>query len=172
MHTVEEHISEVGAEKVAVVIVTFSEITPIAQSASQYDSLSQVLWFSTDTVVNDAELTNDPIAQRFFNETGLVITAYALSSNPVSDSINERAVAISGKIPNTYALSAYDVVWGFGLAILETGETDADSIKAVLPAVLGKLPRGLVKIQPNYSHEGRRYCLELRPVDSKIHIRT
>ncbi len=134
--TVGEHISEVGAEKVAVVIVTFSEITPIAQSASQYDSLSQVLWFSTDTVVNDDQLTNDPIAQKFFNETGLVITAYALSSNPVSDSINERAVAISGKLPNTYALSAYDVVWGFGLAILETGETDADSIKAALPAVL------------------------------------
>ena len=133
---VEKHISEVGADKVAVVIVTFSEITPIAQSASQYDSLSQVLWFSTDTVVNDAELTNDPIAQRFFNETGLVITAYALSSNPVSDSINERALAINGKLPNTYALSAYDVVWGFGLAILETGETDADSIKSALPTVL------------------------------------
>jgi branched-chain amino acid transport system substrate-binding protein len=134
--TVEEHISEVGAEKVAVVVVTFSEITPIAQSASQYDSLSQVLWFSTDTVVNDDQLKDDRIAQEFFNETGLVITAYALSSNPISDSINERAVAISGKIPNTYALSAYDVVWGFGLAILETGETDADSIKAALPAVL------------------------------------
>ena len=132
----EKHISEVGADKVAVVIVTFSEITPIAQSASQYDSLSQVLWFSTDTVVNDAELANDPIAQRFFNETGLVITAYALSSNPVSDSINERALAINGKLPNTYALSAYDVVWGFGLAILETGETDADSIKSALPTVL------------------------------------
>jgi branched-chain amino acid transport system substrate-binding protein len=133
---VTKHISDVGADKVAVVVVTFSEITPIAQSASQYDSLSQVLWFSTDTVVNDDQLKDDRIAQEFFNETGLVITAYALSSNPISDSINERAVAISGKIPNTYALSAYDVVWGFGLAILETGETDADSIKAALPAVL------------------------------------
>ena len=133
---VTKHISDVGADKVAVVVVTFSEITPIAQSASQYDSLSQVLWFSTDTVVNDDQLQDDRIAQEFFNETGLVITAYALSSNPISDSINERAVAISGKLPNTYALSAYDVVWGFGLAILETGETDADSIKAALPAVL------------------------------------
>ncbi len=45
---VEKHASEVGSDKVAVIVITFSEITPIMQSASQYDSLSQVLWLSTD----------------------------------------------------------------------------------------------------------------------------
>ena len=133
---VDRHASEVGADKVAVVVITFSEITPIAQSASQYDALSRVLWFSTDTVVNDAELVNDAIAQNFFSKTGLIITAFSLSANPVSDGINERAAAITGKTPNTYALSAYDVVWGVGLSILESDSTATEDIKSVLPTVL------------------------------------
>ena len=133
---VEKHASEVGSDKVAVIVITFSEITPIMQSASQYDSLSQVLWLSTDTVVNDQELANDAIAQRFLNEAGLVVTAYALSSNPVSDRINEQAVEAIGRAPNTYALSAYDAVWGIGLSILESDSTETDDIISAMPIVL------------------------------------
>ena len=133
---VEKHASEVGSDKVAVIVITFSEITPIMQSASQYDSLSQVLWLSTDTVVNDQELANDAIAQRFLNEAGLVVTAYALSSNSVSDRINEQAVEAVGRAPNTYALSAYDAVWGIGLSILESDSTETDDIISAMPIVL------------------------------------
>ena len=133
---VANHIDSVGADKVAVVIVTFSEITPIAQSASQYESLSNILWFSTDTVVNDAELSGDPIAQKFFNKTGLVITAYNLPPNQTFDSINERAIQINCKAPNTYALTAYDVVYAYGLSILEADSTRTDDVLRVLPGVL------------------------------------
>ncbi len=88
------------------------------------------------TVVNDQELANDAIAQRFLNEAGLVVTAYALSSNPVSDRINEQAVEAIGRAPNTYALSAYDAVWGIGLSILESDSTETDDIISAMPIVL------------------------------------
>ena len=132
-----KHIAEVGWDRVAVIVITFTEITPIMQSASQYDdSLAQVPWLSTDTVVNDEELANDAIAQKFLNKAGLVVTAYALSSNPTSEEINAQTIEAIGRAPNTYALSAYDAVWGIGLSILEADSTETDDIISAIPAVL------------------------------------
>ncbi len=132
-----KHIAEVGRDRVAVIVITFTEITPIMQSASQYDdSLAQVSWLSTDTVVNDEELANDAIAQKFLNKAGLVVTAYALSSNPTSEEINAQTIEAIGRAPNTYALSAYDAVWGIGLSILEADSTETDDIIFAIPVVL------------------------------------
>ena len=143
------HVAEVGEDRVAVVVVTFTEITPITQSASPYESLSQVLWFSTDTVVNDAELASDAIAQEFLNKAGLVITAFAPASNPVSERVSEQAAEISGKAPNIYALSAYDVIWGLGLSILEADSTETEAIISVMPTVLEDYPGALGSIVLN-----------------------
>jgi ABC-type branched-subunit amino acid transport system substrate-binding protein len=143
------HVAEVGEDRVAVVVVTFTEITPITQSASPYESLSQVLWFSTDTVVNDAELASDAIAQEFLNRAGLVITAFAPASNPVSERVSEQAAEISGKAPNIYALSAYDVIWGLGLSILEADSTETEAIISVMPTVLEDYPGALGSIVLN-----------------------
>ena len=57
-----------------------------------------MLWFSTDTVVNDAELASDAIAQEFLNKAWLVITAFAPASNPVSERVSEQAAEISARL--------------------------------------------------------------------------
>ena len=97
--SVQENIDEVGADKVAVIILSFSEITPVMQAADQYDHLSQVLWMGTDTIINDTEFEEDPIAQRFVDRSGLVVASWAPSDNPIADKVNQDAANISGRQP-------------------------------------------------------------------------
>ena len=133
---VESLIDEVGADKVAIMVVTFAEITPIMQTASQYESLSQVLWLGTDTIVNNEEFSGDAIAQEFVNKAGLIVTSYAPASTTVSERVSEQAMEISGKAPNIYAIAAYDVVWALGLSILAADSTETDAIVSAMPGVL------------------------------------
>ena len=142
-------IDEVGADKVAIMVVTFSEITPIVQTASQYESLSQVLWLGTDTIVNDGEFSGDAIAQEFVNKAGLVVTSYAPASTTISEEISERAMEITGQAPNIYAITAYDVVWALGLSILAADSTETDAIVAAMPGVLEDYSGGLGSIVLN-----------------------
>ena len=142
-------IDEVGADKVAIMVVTFSEITPIVQTASQYESLSQVLWLGTDTIVNDGEFSGDAIAQEFVNKAGLVVTSYAPASTTISEKISERAMEITGQAPNIYAITAYDVVWALGLSILAADSTETDAIVAAMPGVLEDYSGGLGSIVLN-----------------------
>ena len=134
--SVQENIDEVGADKVAVIILSFSEITPVMQAADQYDHLSQVLWMGTDTIINDTEFEEDPIAQRFVDRSGLVVASWAPSDNPIADKVNQDAANISGRQPNIYAMAAYDVVWAIGLSIQESGSMESDGVVSVLRDVL------------------------------------
>ena len=143
------HIEDVGADGVAIMVITFSEVTPIMQSASAYESLSGVLWFGTDTIVNDEELSSDAIAQEFLNKAGLVVTTFAPTSTTISERLSEQAAEISGKAPNIYAMSAYDTIWVLGLSILEAGSTDAAAIVSVMPTVLEGYSGALGKIVLN-----------------------
>ncbi len=142
-------IDEVGADKVAIMVVTFSEVTPIMQTASQYESLSQVLWLGTDTIVNDGEFSGDAIAQEFVNKAGLVVTSYAPASTTISEEISERAMEITGQAPNIYAITAYDVVWALGLSILAADSTETDAIVSAMPGVLEDYSGGLGSIVLN-----------------------
>ena len=143
------HIEDVGADGVAIMVITFSEVTPIMQSASAYESLSEVLWFGTDTIVNDEELASDAIAQEFLNKAGLVVTTFAPTSTTISERLSEQAAEISGKAPNIYAMSAYDTIWALGLSILEAGSTDTAAIVSAMPTVLEGYSGALGKIVLN-----------------------
>ena len=143
------HIEDAGADGVAIMVITFSEVTPIMQSASAYESLSGVLWFGTDTIVNDEELASDAIAQEFLNKAGLVVTTFAPTSTTISERLSEQAAEISGKAPNIYAMSAYDTIWALGLSILEAGSTDTAAIVSAMPTVLEGYSGALGKIVLN-----------------------
>ena len=143
------HIEDVGADGVAIMVITFSEVTPIMQSASAYESLSEVLWFGTDTIVNDEELSSDAIAQEFLNKAGLVVTTFAPTSTTISERLSEQAAEISGKAPNIYAMSAYDTIWALGLSILEAGSTDTAAVVSAMPTVLEGYSGALGKIVLN-----------------------
>ena len=130
------YIDEVGADKVAVLIISFSEIINIAQSASQYENLAEIAWVGTDAVVKAHVLVDDPIANELFTTTGFVATQFAPAQSPVYEGVSSTIVGQIGREPVIYAFSAYDAVWAIGLSILAADATDTDSIIAAMPAVL------------------------------------
>ena len=146
---VARHIDDVGADRVAVLIVSFSEITNLAQTASEYDNLDQVRWFGTSAIAKESSLADDPIASRFLATTGLAATQFAASDNPRYEAVRTDIVEIVGREPVIYAFTAYDAVWAIGLSILATGSTDASPIAAALPGVLEDYDAALGRIVLN-----------------------
>ena len=146
---VQGHIDEVGNDRVAVVLFTFSEATSIIQAADQYGPLSEVLWFSTNTLQNYAEFEQDPLVHDFVNKAGLIISSWSMASNPELDMINEKAVKVTGRTPNIYAVSAYDVIWALGLSIQEAESTASNDIIDAMPIVLESYRGGLGEIVLN-----------------------
>ena len=143
---VAEHAGDVGADRVAVLLASFSEATNLAQSASQYDNLAQVKWIGTNAIVGIEELVTDPIASRFFESAGLTAIQFAPSQSPVYEEVTAAVADISGRTPAVYALSAYDAVWVLGLSMLAGGSTDAGSIVAEMPGVLEEYDGAIGKI--------------------------
>lgn len=76
---VARHTADVGADRVAVMTVSFSEVTNLAQSASGYDNLASTKWFGTDAIVGIDALVTDPIISTFFDSAGLTTAQFAPS---------------------------------------------------------------------------------------------
>ena len=146
---VARHTADVGADKVAVMTVSFSEVTNLAQSASGYDNLASTKWFGTDAIVGIDALVTDPIISTFFDSAGLTTAQFAPSQNPTYKRVSATVADISGRTPTVYALPAYDAVWVLGLSILSTDSTDTQAIKDEMPRVLEDYEGAIGKIVLN-----------------------
>ena len=130
------NIDEAGADRVAVAALAFGEIADIMQSASRHESLSGVLWYGTDAIVNNEKFSSDPAVQKLVSEAGLVIPVFVLAPNPVYEKVVSQASEISGRTPSIYAIPAYDAVWVLGLSMLEADSAETDAIVSAMPDVL------------------------------------
>ncbi|RNJ78370.1 MAG: ABC transporter substrate-binding protein [Nitrosopumilus sp. H8] len=129
------HVDRVGAEKVGVLYIGFSEIQQFAQSGSDHEVLNQVRWFGPDGSTKQESLTTDPLASEFAETVKFTSLQIAAAENPVYVSVQEFVEEKLGREPSTFAHSSYDAVWLIGLAMLETDSTDVDAIKAELHGV-------------------------------------
>ncbi|RNJ75814.1 MAG: ABC transporter substrate-binding protein [Nitrosopumilus sp. H13] len=129
------HVDRVGAEKVGVLYIGFSEIQQFAQSGSDHEVLNQVRWFGPDGATKQKSLTTDPLASEFAETVKFTSLQIAAAENPVYVSVQEFVEEKLGREPSTFAHSSYDAVWLIGLAMLETDSTDVDAIKAELHGV-------------------------------------
>ena len=132
---VQSYVEEVGAEKVAVLIVSFSETLQFMQSAAQHDVLDDVRWFGTDANTKEDKLINDPIAREFSLTTQFTTAQVTVSNNPIHEHVESSLTSELGRIPNAYAFSSYDVVWIIGLAMLQTESSDVSAIKEIIPDI-------------------------------------
>ena len=132
---VAEYTELYGADNVGVLAVSFAEVLPLMQSASEHEILDEVAWFGTDGNTQEQKLIDDPIALEFSQTVGFTTTQVAFGDNPTYESVKERILDKLGRVPNSYAFSSYDAVWLAGLSYLEAGSTDIDDLKAALPAV-------------------------------------
>ena len=163
---VEARIDESGSERVAVAALAFGEIAGIMKSASQHESLSRVLWYGTDAIVNNDDFSGDPAVQGLVDEAGLIVPIFVLASNPVYDDIVMQASEISGRAPVIYAIPAYDAVWVIGLSMLEADSSETGAIVSAMPGVLEDYSGALGRITLNDAGDLDAAAFEIYSVNS------
>ena len=163
---VEANVDEVGAGRVAVAALAFGEIADIMQPASQHESLSEVLWYGTDAIVNNDKFSNDPAVQKLVDEAGLIVPIFVLAPNPVYDEVVLRASEVSGRTPVIYAIPAYDAVWVIGLSMLAAGSAETGAIVSAMPGVLEEYSGALGPIVLNAAGDLDVAAFEIYSVNS------
>ena len=128
---------EHGADKVAVLIVSYDEIVNIVQGADNYPILKEVRWFAGESIAKESFILQDAIASEFVNAVDL--TAFQIFENRGDKfaRVTQHIVDQFGVVPATYVYQSYDAVWLIGLSILESGTADPTAVKAALPGVAG-----------------------------------
>ena len=132
---VREYVGEYGADKVAVMYIGFGEGLLFMQSASGQEILSDVRWFGTDANTRDPTFVDDPIGLEFVNDIRYTTVQVASGKNDISKRVDESLVAELGRVPSTYASSAYDAVWIVGLAMDREQSTDVALLRQAIPEI-------------------------------------
>jgi len=138
-----------GADKVGVIIIGFAETLQFMQSATQHEILDDVLWFGSDGVTHDVGLVSDPMASEFANKVQFSTTIVSVNDNDVRKDVESKLIAQLGKTPKSYAFSAYDIVWIFGLSMIESNSNNVDDISLVISDVTAKYNGALGNITLN-----------------------
>ena len=135
---IQTHADNENLEKIAVLDMSFTEVVQIMQSSSQYDILDDIRWFGASAIVKDKQIIDDGISKKFSQDVEFMAMQFAPSENTKYDRIQKLMQAELGRIPNAYAFSTYDSVWIIGLAILQTQDTDMQTIKEIIPSIAEK----------------------------------
>jgi len=132
---VEDQSSETSIDEIGVLDLSFAEVVQIIQTASQYEILDDVRWFGSATIVKESRLINDPIAQKFSEDTQFMGVQFMASESIKHDRIEKILESELGRMPSVYAFAAYDVVWVAGLAMLESDSLDVHKLKETIPKI-------------------------------------
>ena len=132
---VQEEIAIHSIENVGVMAIGFAETLQFMQSASEHEILDDVLWFGTDGVTKETKITNDPIASKFANKVQFTTTLLTVNDNDIRRDLDDRFISQLGATPKSYAYSAYDIVWIFGLAMEKADSNNVDKIIPIIPDI-------------------------------------
>ena len=115
--------------------IGFGEGLLFMQSASDQEILRDVRWFGTDGNTRDPTFVDDPIGLEFVNDIRYTTVQVASGKNDISKRVDESLVAELGRVPSTYASSAYDAVWVVGLAMDREQSTDVALLSQAIPEI-------------------------------------
>lgn len=128
---VQEQVDEHGEDQVAVFIAAFDESIPIMQAAERFAVLNDIRWFGAETFVQKTNIFNDRIANELVHNTNFTAMVTAEVNNDIHEHVATHFLDKHGEIPTSYIYSAYDIPWLVGLSMLQSGATDAGTIKTV-----------------------------------------
>lgn len=125
-----------GADKVAVLMISFDESVKIVREASLLGNLSSTEWFVSETVVDAAQFAEEEEANEFANAANFTTVQYIFRPGDQHERVNSLLAETLDAQLNPFVNTAYDTVWVIGRAIEEVGSADAAGIKARLPGVV------------------------------------
>lgn len=110
---IEERISKVGAEKVAVYLASFDRAKELFREASADPVFSSVRWYGGDGIALSSELLSDASASSFAASVQFQAPTLGLPA-PINPDLAAVAEAIKNKTgiePDAYSLAVYDALW-------------------------------------------------------------
>ncbi len=128
---VQAQVDKYGTDKVAVFMTSFDESVPIMQAAARYDVLGEIRWFGSETFVPKTNILDDPITSSLVKSVQFTAMRPADVDTGAHHHVQDHFLEVHGEIPTGYIYSAYDATWLVGLSMLQSGATDADTIKTV-----------------------------------------
>ncbi len=123
-------ISEYGANKVAIQLISTNEAVSIIKVAKNYPTIYDMYWFGTEnnshrtTLFDDAPTEADRL--KIFSPT------IAQEESVEYYKFANQYVTKTGKTPGFYTSAMYDACWLYALSIIETGTTETSKIKPKL----------------------------------------
>ena len=131
---VEALVDEHGADRVAVLMISHSESTKIAQAASSHDILSSVRWFGSESVAGSAEIVEGGLAG-WAEGVGFTAVQITEDAGHLHGRVQAHISDMFGQAVGAYVYPSYDTAWLAGLSILHAGTADAAEIRSVLGGV-------------------------------------
>ena len=135
---VEKYTNQYHADKVAVLMIGFSETVHLLGSAASFDNLDSVRWFGSAGSSRDRVLSDDPAASAFLQDVDFVGVRFGISRNDVYADVQEYWMKYKGRIPGTYSFPLYDSVWVLGKTILETDSIDPLTVRDAITDVAAR----------------------------------
>jgi len=128
-----EAIAEYGPEKVAVLIISFSEGATMVSQAADYPNLMSVYWFGTDGTTFEPRHLDD--APKVSAHIKLFSTLAAPGYSSKYSDLSVRYRATTARDMGFYEAADYDVNWVLMNAILEAGSQDAHEVIPLIPTI-------------------------------------
>jgi len=125
----------VSPDKIGIELIAFNEATAFLLAAKDYSELKQVKWFGSDGTAQLAELVGDANAAAFATDIKWVNPIFAPATNDKYKAVTQYGQQKLGRVVDSYAYSAYDIVWVLALSLMQVQKNDADAIRQVFAEV-------------------------------------
>ena len=135
---VDKYTNQYPADKVAVLMIGFSETVHLLGSAASFNNLDSVRWFGSDGSSNDPTLSDDPTVSAFLQDVDFVSTLFGTSRNDVYADVQEYFMNYKDRIPIPYIFLIYDGIWVLGKTILETDSIDPLTVRDAITDVAAR----------------------------------
>lgn len=128
--------SENGKGSIAVVLCSYGEAREIFALARSYPALSEVKWYGTDGIALNKELINDANSASFAAATNVKAPIYGyVSENDMCQVAEPKIEERLGRIPESYALTAYDALWIATFVDLDAISDNDKSVKLAMDVI-------------------------------------
>jgi len=122
-------VAKYGASKVAIVAVSFDELSVLYQQATSYKSILSATWFGTDGTAQSSTVASS--SGSIAAEVHSFSTIYAPTRGDKYATFTAAFVNKTGGQPDAYSYSAYDATWIAALSILAVGKNSGAAVQAV-----------------------------------------
>lgn len=125
--------NQYGADTVGIAVWSFGEFTAFYSSCKEYPALVDATWFGSDGYGRSTTLIEE-VPDCY--ETRFLCMIMGTSKSSRYDAFVDKYLQLSGgRLPGTYNVHMYDIIWLLAKATLEAGTYDGSVIKEVLPTV-------------------------------------